>query len=121
MNIELEQLYGTWRHKNGEAITDIAFRFYESKTNKGYSLFTIFNWTEEGSNIIYEWQGIPEIVNHKNNISDIKSIELINTYIQSDKDSKLAVAFLSMFISNNTIVLPDFIFNENIELKNKLR
>jgi ATP-dependent DNA helicase RecQ len=57
----------------------------------------------------------------KKNISDKISIKLVNNYLESNNDSKLSIAFLSMFINNNTIVLPDFIFKKNIELRKKLR
>lgn len=57
-----------------------------------------------------------------NNTTNQNSLELLaHSISDSNINSKLSIAYTAMFISHNTIVLPDFIFNQNIELKNKLR
>ncbi|MGK0387128.1 MAG: hypothetical protein ACI849_001749 [Patiriisocius sp.] len=71
MNIEIEQLYGTWRHEHNGVITDFNIRKYDEDHHTGISLFTIFSWTESGSKINYEWQGAASIQNYPDQISDI--------------------------------------------------
>lgn len=71
MNIELEQLYGVWRHEYNDVITDFNVRPYDEIHHKGLSMFTIYRWTNGGSQIIYEWHGVPEIINYLTQISDI--------------------------------------------------
>ena len=79
MKIEIEQLYGVWRHVNGNIFTDITFRKYDEKIHKGFSRFTIYKY--DSREIIYEWQGVPKIVNYPDKISAIN----IN-YIQYTKN-----------------------------------
>ncbi len=69
MKIEMEQLYGVWRNVHGNIYTDISFRKYDEKVDKGFSIFTIYKY--DSREIIYEWQGVPSIINYPDNISDI--------------------------------------------------
>lgn len=71
MNIEIEQLYGVWRHEHNGVITDFNIRKYYEENGRGLSLFTIYNWEEAGSKISYEWQGAVSIQNYPDEISDI--------------------------------------------------
>jgi len=69
MNIEIEQLYGVWRHIHGNIYTDFNIRRYDEKVHKGFSIFTIYN--NDDRKIIYEWQGVPRIVNYPDKLTDI--------------------------------------------------
>lgn len=79
MNIQIEQLYGIWRHEYDEVITDFNIRVYNKAHHTGYSIFTVYKWQKDGSKIIYEWQAIPEIINYPYNISDINLNHLVST------------------------------------------
>lgn len=71
MNIDIKQLYGIWRHEYDSVITDFSIREYDENHHTGLSLFTIFSWTDSGSNIQYEWQGAVSIQNYPEQITDI--------------------------------------------------
>ena len=79
MDIQVEQLYGIWRHELNGVITDFNVRVYDEMHHTGYSMFTIYKWGGKGAKIIYEWHGVPEIVNHPDEISDINLNHLIST------------------------------------------
>ncbi len=81
MNIQLEHLYGIWRHEHNGVITDFSIRVYDEQHHTGLSMFTIFRWTDDGSEIIYEWHGVPEIINYPDEISDIIIHHLISTEV----------------------------------------
>lgn len=79
MNIDLKELYGIWRHTHNEIITDFNVRIYDEHHHTGLSMFTIFKWTDDGSKTIYEWQGVPEVLNYPDQISDINLFHLKST------------------------------------------
>src|SRR5690554_4650843 len=79
MNISLEQLYGVWRHEHNSIITDFNVRVYDAQHHTGLSLFTVFKWTDNGSEITYEWHGVPEVINYPDQISDINIHHIQNT------------------------------------------
>jgi hypothetical protein len=79
MDIQLEQLYGIWRNEKNNVIMDLNVRRYNEHSHKGFSLFTIYRRNQDDSKIIYEWQGVPEIINYSNQISDINILDIQQT------------------------------------------
>ncbi len=61
-----------------------------------------------------------KIILSERNLFNYQSLELLKKYLTVDND-KLAISYLVMFTHTNTIILPDFIFKKNIEIKNILR
>lgn len=79
MNIQLEQLYGIWRYNYNGVITDFNVRNYNEKDDSGYSIFTVYERAVSGSKIVYEWIGVPEIINYPDHISTITIKNIKNT------------------------------------------
>jgi len=102
MNIQLEQLYGIWRHEHNGVITDFNVRVYDEQHHTGISMFTVFRWTDDGSEIIHEWHGVPEIVNYPDQISDINLHHLIST------EENLTYQNLKIWHFTNNLMILEF-------------
>lgn len=78
MEVQLEQVLGTWRHTNGEILIDFNIRnknFGETVTK---AMFTIYQ-REPENKIHYEWHGEIEIVNSEGNLPKIQINEIHKT------------------------------------------
>jgi hypothetical protein len=111
MNIQLEQLYGIWRHESSGVITDFNVRVYDAKHHKGISMFTIYEPTGNSSKIIYEWHGIPEIVNYPDQISDINLHHLIST------EENLTYQNLKIWTLTNDLMILEFGDGSKLEFR----
>lgn len=100
MDIQIERLYGVWRHEHKGIIIDFNVRVYNEQHHTGISMFTVYRWTDDGSKIIYEWHGVPEIINDIDQISEIKVHHLISTE-ENIKFQNLKI----WYFTNNLMIL----------------
>ncbi|NRR90929.1 hypothetical protein HSX10_05070 [Winogradskyella undariae] len=111
MNISLEQLYGIWRHEHNGVITDFNVRVYDEQHHTGISMFTVYRWTDDGSEIIYEWHGVPEIINYPDLISDISLHHLIST------EENLTYQNLKIWHFTNNLMILEFGDGSRVEFQ----
>ena len=78
MDIQIQQLFGIWRNTNGEIVTDFNIHQSDDSYNIARSMFTIYN-PKEDNKIIYEWHGKFNILNHKNELSEIEFKEIFKS------------------------------------------
>lgn len=78
MNIQLQQLFGTWRHTNENILIDFNMRQVNHGENVTQAMFTIYQ-REPENKIHYEWQGAVEILNPENDIPEIIISNIIKT------------------------------------------
>ncbi len=78
--MELEEIYGTWRHQHNNIITDFRVRPFDSVRGTGLSFFTIYGEDKNGNALNYEWQGgITGLSENENSTFDILIDSLIYT------------------------------------------
>ncbi|WP_435416050.1 hypothetical protein [Polaribacter aestuariivivens] len=111
MNIQLEQLYGIWRHEHNGVITDFNVRVYDELHHTGVSMFTIYRWIGNSSENIYEWHGVPEIVNYPDQISDINLHHLIST------EENLTYQNLKIWSLTNDLMILEFGDGSKVEFR----
>ena len=78
MNIQLQQLFGIWRHTNVNIIIDFNLKQVNYGKDVTQAMFTIYQ-REPENKIYYEWQGAVEILNHQNDIPEIIITDIIKT------------------------------------------
>ena len=78
MNIQLQQILGTWRHVNGDIIIDFNIRGNNFGEEVTKAMFTIYKSVPD-NNIIYEWHGEIEIINSENELPKIHINEIHKT------------------------------------------
>lgn len=78
MNIQLQQIVGTWRHVNGDILIDFHIRSISFGEEFTRAMFTIYN-SEPENNILFEWHGEIEIINSANELPKIQINEIHRT------------------------------------------
>ncbi len=111
-------------HSLNSKIKNILFSLlYENNFyNEFFNFYNDINWNKlkklSNKEIVNEFKFILS----NNELLNNQSIEAIKSYIFGENiNQKLAISYLVLFIDKKTITLSDFIFNENVELRNYLR
>jgi hypothetical protein len=86
MNIELHQILGTWRHLNGNILTDFNIRQVNHGKNCTKAMFTIYQ-REPENKIFYEWHGGVAIINHENDLPEIVISNIAKTEEKSEYEN----------------------------------
>lgn len=81
--MELKDIYGIWRQTNGDIILDFSIKPYDTKTDKGLSMFTIYGRDKGGNEVNYEWQGA--VVDLHDNRDSTYSIQVERMIFTEDK------------------------------------
>lgn len=81
--MKLQELFGVWRHIQGEVITDFAIRPFDVKSGKGMSRFGIHGVVENGNALDYAWEGV--IVGLNDNGDGTFTIEIKQIKFTEDK------------------------------------
>lgn len=100
MEVQLEQVLGTWRHTNGEIIIDFNIRSKNFGEQVTKAMFTIYQ-REPENKIHYEWHGEIEIVNSEGNLPKIQ----INEIHKSEDKPEYENLSIWMFTAPNEIFL----------------
>jgi hypothetical protein len=99
--MELEEIYGTWRHEHKNIITDFRIRTFDSKRGTGLSFFTIYGEDENGKAFNYEWQGgITGLAENENSTFNI----LIDSIIFTENNPKYQNIKIYMIIDDTMIL-----------------
>lgn len=100
MNIQLQQILGTWRHTNGNIIIDFNIRSKNFGEEVTKAMFTIYN-SEPENNILYEWHGELELIN-----SEIEQPKVqINTISKTEDKPEYENLSIWMFTAPNEMYL----------------
>ena len=107
-----------------EVLEKNIIKFHNFSENIKNILYSILNWCEKYNDFFYFYEKVSKkklkLLNNDEIQIELKSNNLEKYLNTNNNNHKLAIVYLVMFLYKKSIVLPEFIYKNNIELKNTL-